>query len=83
MTDHSLMSLTNDDDLILPQIGYSSRTETDDTSEHTKYIRGPKHHVFYRQPNDLHSQGYNPMQEIHSNEQSSLLNYCYHKPMMF
>jgi hypothetical protein len=50
MSDYSLTSFTNENGFILPQIGYSSRAETDDTSEYSKYNRGQKHQVFYRQP---------------------------------
>lgn len=50
ITDNSLMSFSSGNGFILPQIGYTSRTETDETSEYTKYIRGPKYQVFHRQP---------------------------------
>jgi len=44
MTDNSLTSFTSENGFILPQIGYSSRTETDETSS------GLKHQVFSHQP---------------------------------
>ncbi|CAF5207745.1 unnamed protein product, partial [Rotaria magnacalcarata] len=53
LTDQSLSSFTSENKFILPQIGYSSRTETDDTSDYTKFIQKPKHRVFYRQPSGL------------------------------
>lgn len=62
ITDHSLTSFTSDNDFILPQIGYSSQTDTD----YSKYIRGPKHQIFSRQPN-----GYNQLRQksfIHSEQ---------------
>jgi phage repressor protein C with HTH and peptisase S24 domain len=52
MTDNSLMSFSSGNGFILPQIGYTSRTETDETSEYTKYIRGPKYQAVHRQPKD-------------------------------
>ena len=77
MTDQSLTSFTSD----LPQIGYSSRTENDDTSEYMKYIRGPMHHVFYRQPNPYNTQGYN--EQFSHDKHSNFLNYRYQKPIEF
>ncbi|CAM4880089.1 unnamed protein product [Rotaria socialis] len=53
LTDQSLSSFTSENKFILPQIGYSSRTETDDTSDYIKFIEKPKHRVFYRQPSGL------------------------------
>jgi hypothetical protein len=44
MIEDSLTSFTNENGLILPQIGISSQTEIDET----KYIRGPKHQIFNR-----------------------------------
>jgi hypothetical protein len=49
-TENSLTSFTSESGVVLPQIGYTSRTETDEISENSRYIRGPKHRVFYRQP---------------------------------
>ncbi|CAF1023237.1 unnamed protein product [Rotaria sordida] len=77
MIDHSLSSFTSENRFILPQIGYSSRTETDDTSEYTKYIRRPKHRVFYRQPNGFRNQRFDRIRQIstvNSNEQNYIDN---------
>ncbi|CAF4602738.1 unnamed protein product [Rotaria sp. Silwood1] len=73
--DHSFSSFTSENRFILPQIGYSSRTETDDTSEYTKYIRRPKHRVFYRQPSGFCNQRFDRMRQIstvNSNEQNPI-----------
>jgi hypothetical protein len=77
ITDQSLTSFTSD----LPQIAYSSRTENDDTSECMKYIRGPMHHVFYRQANPFNTQGYN--EQFSHEKHSNFLNYRYQKPIAF
>jgi len=50
LIENSLTSFTSESGFVLPQIGYTSRTETDEISENSKYIRGPKHKIFYRQP---------------------------------
>ena len=50
VTDNSLMSFSSGNGFILPQVGYTSRAETDETSDHTKYIRGPKYQPMHRQP---------------------------------
>jgi len=47
-TENSLTSFTSESGFVLPQIGYTSRTETDEISENSRYIRGPKHQIFNR-----------------------------------
>ena len=71
MTDQSLMSLTSD----LPQIGYSTRTETDETNKYTRYIRGPKHQIFYRQLNT------SPLEQFSLEKHFKSRNNCSHKPV--
>ncbi|CAF2391956.1 unnamed protein product [Rotaria sp. Silwood2] len=75
MIDHGCSSFTNENRFILPQIGYSSRTETDDTSEYTKYMHRPKHRVFYRQPSGFRNQRFDrmrPISTVNSNEQDPI-----------
>jgi len=82
MTDNSLMSFTSENRIILPQVGYSSRAEI----EHTKYIRGPKHQVFYRRASGFRTQ----MRQLSSIEQefplekhSHFVNYSYPQSIAF
>jgi hypothetical protein len=82
MTDNSLMSFTSENRIILPQVGYSSRAEI----EHTKYIRGPKHQVFYRRANGFRTQ----MRQLSSIEQefplekhSHFVNHSYPQSVAF
>ena len=49
VTDNSLMSFSSGNGFVLPQVGYTSRAETDETSEHTKYVRGPRYQAAHRQ----------------------------------
>ena len=93
MKDHSLSSFTGSEPkFVLPQIGYSSRTETDDTSDHIKYIHGPKHHIFHRQSNAFRTRGYDRIRQsspTNMNEQdllgkhSHLINHLYRRPAAF
>lgn len=49
LTDQSVSSFTSENRYLLPQIGYSSRTETDDASDYPKCLQKPKNRTFSRQ----------------------------------
>ena len=51
MTDNSLMSLSSDNAIFLPQVGYSSRIDIDSIDEHSRSLHGSNRQIFFQSLN--------------------------------